>query len=80
MRLIGYYNELGYEIVDIDNNNILYTAGNSPHDSQVVAGREDSLPLNLLKEYCIITLDNMIEDHKAENLGVEYKEFDNPAF
>ena len=45
MKLIGYYNEYGYEITDVDNNEVIYSAENSPYDSQQGVSLDKALPL-----------------------------------
>ena len=73
-RLIGYYNEQGYSIVDINSNTELYTAGNSPFDSQQSVGVSDALSIGTIKEFCKSTLKEMTEEISARVLGVEYRD------
>ncbi len=79
MKLIGYYNEYGYEITDVDNlnsfENVVYSAGNSPNDSQQEVGLDNNpLSLEAIKVLCKITLKDMAEERKVEIIGVEYQE------
>ena len=73
-RLIGYYDEQGYSITDIDSNTELYIAGNSPFDSHQEVGVDDALSLETIKEFCESTLQEMAEELSAKVLGVEYRE------
>ncbi len=59
--LRGYYNNLGYRIEDEEGNE-LYTAGNSPHDSQVYVSADAGVGLERIKEFCETTLKEMAEE------------------
>jgi len=76
MVLAGYYNEYGYYIFDIENNYELYSAGNSPWDSQQNVGIDDALPLNMVKDFCQSTLQEMAEELDANNAGIEYEDIE----
>lgn len=51
-ELIGYYNLDGYRIENSRDGEVIYVAGNSPHDSTATVDRAEGLPLTTLKTYC----------------------------
>ena len=71
MSLIGYYNELGYRIVNLSSNEEIYQAGNAPGDSQVYLAANDArrLPLETIQAYCRSTLEEMCVELHAEEAG-----------
>lgn len=71
-RIIGYYNELEYS-VEIDGKEI-YTAGNSPLDSQAYTSAEDGVGLERMREFCEQTSRELAKENHAEFIGVEYLE------
>ena len=76
MKIIGYYNEQGYQI-ESDNtmDAILYHAGNHAFDSQQDGtGTKHQLPLKTIKEYCEQTTIEIANEQAAQFMGVEYLE------
>lgn len=74
MKIIGYYNEQGYQ-VETDNpmDMILYQAGNHTLDSyQDGTDTIYQLPLETIRQYCEQTAKETAEENKAEFVGVEY--------
>lgn len=71
-KVIGRYNELEYE-VELDGE-VIYSAGNSPFDSQVYTDKETGVGLAVMKEYCEYTSREFAKEHKAKFMGVEYLE------
>ena len=73
MKINGYYNELGY-VVSAGTTNV-YTAGNSPTESQTYLSINHPyrLPLETIKEYCQISVNEQIQDnprkYKSISLG-----------
>lgn len=79
MKLIGFYNEFHYQIFDWTDgriNEVLYEAGNSPHDSQVYVNPENGVGIETMREYCEQTLVEIADEHNAEIIGVQYDEDD----
>ena len=72
--VIGYYNELYYRIYLNDNE--IYTAGNSPHESQTYVSKEDGVGRRKMRSYCIITSKAEAKERKAKYGGVEYEEIE----
>lgn len=52
----------------------IYSAGNSPFDSQAYTSKEDGVGLETMKEYCEQTSKNLAEENHAKYIGVEYEE------
>jgi len=50
--VIGYYNELSYRVHNVTTNDDLYTAGNSPYDSQACTSKEQGIGIEIMKRYC----------------------------
>lgn len=76
-QIIGYYNELEYRVtllIDGDPQEDLYTAGNSPYDSQQSVSAEDGVGLETMKIFCERTSKEMAREEEAKFLGVEYEE------
>lgn len=72
--VIGYYNELKYRI-EIDGEEV-YTAGNSPYDSQGYTAKENGVGLEEMRKFCEHTAKEMAQENKAKFIGVEYEEVD----
>ena len=75
---IGRYNTLGYSVVVMFANgheDTLYTAGNSPLDSQWYV--EDGLDLDTMKRYCEQTTKEMATENKGAFGGVEFYHSEN---
>ncbi len=72
-QYIGYYNKDGYRIEEVEGYDV-YTAGNSPYDSQ--QSSFNALPIETLKEFCQQTGEDIAEENDGEFLGVEYEEPD----
>jgi hypothetical protein len=71
-KVIGYYNELEYRI-ELDGKEI-YTAGNSPFDSQQYTSKENGVGLIKMKQYCEVTAKDLAKEHNANLIGIEYLE------
>ena len=69
MRLMGFYNEYGYNITDIDTGLDLYHAGNSPFESTDVI--PSGLSLKKIKKMCNNTGKEMARENNCEWIGVE---------
>lgn len=50
-KLVGEYTNFGYKILT-SNGDEIYSAGNSPHDSQVTVSKKKGLSLKTIKDYC----------------------------
>lgn len=74
--IIGYYNENGYHVDSVDNgiNNTLYSAGNSPYDSQRQVELNKAIPVEVLQVYCEQTAKEISIDYDIPFLGTEYEE------
>jgi hypothetical protein len=76
-KVIGYYNELEYSIVEFNEDepmgNELYRAGNHPNDSQVYTSKEKGVGLDTMKKYCKQTTKDIAKEHKAKYGGIEYE-------
>lgn len=53
---------------------VIYTAGNSHHDSQAYTTAEDGVGLRAMKVYCEQTGKELADENKAQYIGVEYLE------
>ncbi len=73
-RLIGYYNEYGYFIMDLNTNEELYNAGNSPFDSTSILPMDKGVGLDAVKEFCESTGKEMADELSGKFLGCEYVE------
>ena len=73
LKVIGRYNERKYEIEV--GGEVVYTAGNSPYDSQVYTER--GVGLDTMRRYCEQTAKDIAKERKAKFLGCEYMEADN---
>ncbi len=77
MKIIGYYNEQGYEIVALDENGQIvkefYQAGNNRFDSQQ-SSVDNPLPLSTLKRYCQQTGKDIAKEEKLPFIGIEYSD------
>ena len=72
-RYIGTYNELGYKIYLDVNGEPIYTAGNSPYESQVWLGISDeALPVETIKDHCETTIKDMLAE--GDTYGLQYDE------
>ena len=79
MKLIGYYNEQGYRIANVETGETLYSAGNHPKDSQQCVSLKEGLSLKHIKLFCVLTLEEMASEHAetgvmGEVAGFEYEE------
>lgn len=68
-ELIGYYDLDGYRIEDNLDGEVLYEAGNNPHESSSHVAHEHGLSLATLKEYCERTGREMAEERGATFAG-----------
>jgi len=68
-KVIGYYNALEYRI-ELDGVEV-YTAGNSPHESQTYVTADMGVGLRTMRSYCITTSKALAKEHNAEYVGVE---------
>jgi len=74
MKVIGYYNELGYR-VELGNKPEFYRAGNHALDSQQDAtDSRHQLPLAAIQAMCEQTTRDIAEEENAEYAGIEYGE------
>ena len=73
-KAIGYYNEWEYR-VEVDGNEV-YTAGNSPFDSQAYTDPQGGVGLETMKAYCEKTTKDLAIEHKAKYAGVEFLEWE----
>ena len=73
MKLMGFYNEYGYRIMN-ENEVELYSAGNNPYDSQQMANLDIALPLTIIKDFCETTINDLSEEFEADIVGIEYDE------
>ena len=76
-KVIGYYNEYEYR-VEVDEQEV-YQAGNSPHDSQVYSrdlANFETLPLETMRKYCEQTSKEIAKEQGAKYIGVDYLEDD----
>lgn len=74
LKVIGQYNENGYNVDLINSHGVritYYNAGNSPYDSQVYVSPEDGLSLETLKEFCAQTSQEIAKELNATFLGIE---------
>jgi len=72
--IIGYYDDQEYEVCLVENGQVtetIYTAGNSPCDSQAYVLPEDGIGLEKMRRYCEITSQEIAEEHGIQYLGVE---------
>ena len=80
LRIIGYYNELYYQICSIDNEGQivkeLYNAGNSPFSSEDTVPAEEGVGLENMKTYCEQNSKEIAREEGLEFIGVEYEEID----
>ena len=72
--VIGRYNAREYEVEVVGE--IVYTAGNSPFDSQAYTLAEEGVGLATMKEYCEQTARDIAKEQHKRYLGVEYLESD----
>ncbi len=73
-KIIGYYNELEYRI-ELDGKEI-YTASNSPFDSQAYTSAGEGVGLATMRKYCIQTSKELAKENKTRYIGVQYLETD----
>lgn len=75
-KIIGYYNELEYtvEIIGPGDHEVLYSAGNSPFDSQGYTSKEEGVGLEKMKQYCEQTAKEIAKEMNIEFIGIEYEE------
>lgn len=71
-KVIGRYNGLEYE-VELDGE-IVYTAGNSPHDSQFYASLEDGIGIEAMRTFCKSTSQDIAKENNAQYIGIEILE------
>lgn len=70
MNVYGEYNKQGYTIFD-EQGNELYSAGNSPFDSQQdVTGLACALPIETIRRYCVTTCAEIAEENGGKVLYV----------
>ena len=75
MKVVGYYNEQGYQIESINKEeiNVLYTASNHALDSQQDGtGTQHQLSLKDIIAFCEQTTRELAEDKNAEYGGIEH--------
>ena len=72
-KITCYYNELGYRVHNITTNKELYTAGNSPFDSQCYVSVVDGVGLEAIKQYCEQTTKDIAKENNAKYAGIEYE-------
>jgi hypothetical protein len=74
MNVYGKYNGNGYTILD-EQGNKLYSAGNSPFDSQQDAtGFTCALPLDEIRSCCITSAAMIAEENGGKVLSIDYNE------
>lgn len=71
MRLVGTFNEFGYQIEDVDGN-VIYTAGNNPRESSSVVSLEHALDITEIMQFCRETGEDMAQDLDATFVGIQY--------
>jgi hypothetical protein len=78
MTVFGTYNEFGYRVWlgTRKGAECVYSAGNSPHDSQVVTDAEFGVGLRKLRSWCIRNCRETAEERGADYTGVERQEED----
>ena len=69
--LCGEYSWRGYTIYDPDGGRDVYSAGNSPLDSQQYVDRRHGVPLDTLRQYCDQTGREIAEEQGAVWCGCE---------
>jgi hypothetical protein len=73
---IGYYNELGYRICKMSNGRIVdevYSAGNSPADSQQTVPARHGVGLRKIKEWAEQTGREIADEAESAFFGIEYE-------
>jgi hypothetical protein len=74
---IGYYNELGYRICKMVDGRVVaevYSAGNSPADSQQTVPARHGVGLKKIKEWTEQTGREIAEEAESAFFGIEYEE------
>ena len=74
---IGYYNELGYRICKMVDGRVVaevYSAGNSPADSQQTVPARHGVGLRKIKEWAEQTGKEIAEEAESAFFGIEYEE------
>ena len=74
---IGYYNELGYRICKMVDGRVVaevYSAGNSPADSQQTVPVRHGVGLRKIKEWAEQTGREIAEEAESAFFGIEYEE------
>lgn len=74
MRLISYYTAKEYRVTDIDTGEAVYTAGNSPYDSQQYVSVEYGVGIGMMKVFAEQTGKAIAKEKNCEFLGVEFDE------
>jgi len=76
--IIGFYNAEKYSVCSIDENGQieeeLYTAGNSPLDSQVSVNAFEGVGLETMREFCETSSKIIAKDNGYKYLGVQEDE------
>ena len=78
-KVIGYYNEIEYEVFIIGESGLiklLYNAGNSKLDSQQYVSAEDGIGLEKIKEYCEQTSKELAKENNLPFAGIEFEEYE----
>jgi hypothetical protein len=80
-KIIGYYNTLQYRVVLFDKDvntdgKDIYTAGNSPFESQTYVSADEGVGLRTMRKYCIQTSKELAKENKAQYIGVEREDLD----
>jgi hypothetical protein len=74
MEYRGFYNKTGYRILD-ENGDEIYSAGNSPYESQTIIDSRYALPLSTIKRYCNITGQDIADEKNGKWTGCKrYKD------
>jgi hypothetical protein len=68
-QAIGYYNALEYYVM-LDGK-VVYSAGNSPFDSQFYTSEYNGVGLKTMRSYCIQTTKEIAKENNAKYVGVE---------
>jgi hypothetical protein len=80
--IIGLYNRTGYRICIQDEQGLdeIYTAGNSPCDSQQTVPVGRGLPLRKMRSMCIQSAKEEAKERGIPYLGIEREEEDDEGF
>lgn len=75
---IGRYNSWGYAVFNMSAGDCVYTAGNSPYDSQVYTTPEFGLSLATMREFCEQTTREIAKENGGNFDGVELDDSNYP--